>query len=328
MADLSVRAKIISDIVLIHNRTRRVERKLLNEDYGESELDKPFKYPEYYSSEIIDMINFRMEVLRRNNAVNEWVILQLHGGGYLSPFRNPYRTLAGLYSEAARGAMVVSVDYRVAPENPYPAAVDDALEAYLWILNSGYLPEKVILGGDSAGGGLAMALCHRLKKLGLELPAGIVAMSPWTDLTTSLPSYKDNFDIDPVFGNSRSDVIFDNPYPGDEDKKNPEISPLYGDFEGFPPMLILVGSEEMLYSDSEAVAAKAKEAGVKVKFTVYEGMFHVFQLSAMLMPESKKAWFEVRRFMDEITGQGGQEEQTEGLTDEEGVSGSQQGFDR
>ena len=131
-----------------------------------------------------------------------------------------------------------------------------------------------------------------------------------------------------MFGNSRSDVIFDNPYPGEEDPKNPEISPLYGDFEGFPPMLIQVGSEEMLYSDSEAVAAKAKEAGVKVKFTVYEGMFHVFQLSAMLMPESKKAWFEVRRFMDEITGQGGQEEQTEGLTDEEGVSGSQQGFDR
>ena len=107
-----------------------------------------------------------------------------------------------------------------------------------------------------------------------------------------------------MFGNSRSDVIFDNPYPGEENPKNPEISPLYGDFEGFPPMLIQVGSEEMLYSDSEAVAVKAKEAGVKVKFSVYEGMFHVFQLSAMLMPESKKAWFEVRRFMDEITGQG------------------------
>ena len=91
MADLSVRAKIISDIVLIHNRTRRVEKKLLNEDYGESELDKPFKYPEFYNSEIMDMGNFRMEVLKRDNAVDEWAVLQLHGGGYLSPFRNPYR---------------------------------------------------------------------------------------------------------------------------------------------------------------------------------------------------------------------------------------------
>ena len=154
MADLSVRAKIISDIVLIHNRTRRVERRLQNEDYGESELDKPFKYPEFYNAEIVDMGNFRMEVLKRNNAsIDEWAVLQLHGGGYLSPFRNSYRTLAGLYSEAARGAMVVSVDYRVAPENPYPAAVDDALAAYLWILQAGYLPEKVIFGGDSAGGG-------------------------------------------------------------------------------------------------------------------------------------------------------------------------------
>lgn len=318
MADLSVRAKIISDIVLIHNRTRRVERRLQNEDYGESELDKPFKYPDFYNAEIIDMGNFRMEVLKRNNAaIDEWAILQLHGGGYLSPFRNPYRTLAGLYSEAARGAMVVSVDYRVAPENPYPAAVDDALAAYLWILQAGYLPEKVIFGGDSAGGGLAMALCHRLKRLGIALPAGIVAMSPWTDLTTSLPSYKDKFDVDPVFGNSRSEVIFDNPYPGEENPKNPEISPLYGDFEGFPPMLIQVGSEEMLYSDSEAVAAKAKEAGVKVKFSVYEGMFHVFQLSAMLMPESKKAWFEVRRFMDEITGQGSSEGETDEMSETE-----------
>ena len=86
--------------------------------------------------------------MKRNNAaIDEWAVLQLHGGGYLSPFRNPYRTLAGLYSEAARGATVVSVDYRVAPENPYPAAVDDALAAYLWILQAGYLPEKVIFGG-------------------------------------------------------------------------------------------------------------------------------------------------------------------------------------
>ena len=103
----------------------------------------------------------------------------------------------------------------------------------------------------------------------------------------------------------------------EENPKNPEISPLYGDFEGFPPMLIQVGSEEMLYSDSEAVAAKAKEAGVKVKFSVYEGMFHVFQLSAMLMPESKKAWFEVRRFMDEITGQGSSEGETDEMSETE-----------
>ena len=307
MQELSVRARIISDIVQIYNNTKYLERKIENEDYGESEMDKPFKYPDNYSTEIIETENFRMELLKRTDLTSEWAVLHFHGGGYLSPFSNHYRTMAGLYSEVAGGAVVLSVDYRVAPEFTYPAAVDDAYEAYNWLQEQGFAPERIVFGGDSAGGGLAMALCHRLKKKGETLPAGIVAMSPWTDQTVSGESYTSNRDIDPVFGGTKGEIVFNNPYAGDADPTDPEISPLFGDFEGFPPMLIQVGTEEILLSDSEAAAEKARAAGVRVRFTKYEGMFHVFQLSALLMPESKKAWFEVKRFMNEIIGRESEE---------------------
>ncbi len=300
MSDMSVRARIISDLVQIYNRTKHMEQKIENEDYGISELDKPFKYPDYYNAEIIDMEDFRMEMLKKKDTESKWVILQLHGGGYLSPFSNIYRVMAGLYSESAGGADVLSVDYRVAPEYVYPTALNDAEKAYDYLIEQGYPADRIIFGGDSAGGGLSLALALRLKRLGKELPAGIVLMSPWGDVSAELPSYKDNFEKDPVFGNNRSKVIFENPYIGNADKTDPELSPIYGDFTGFPPMLIQVGTEEMLLSDSEVLAEKARTAGVKVRFTKYEGMFHVFQHSAMLMPESKEAWFEVRRFMNEI----------------------------
>ena len=132
------------------------------------------------------------------------------------------------------------------------------------------------------------------------VPAGVVAMSPWTDLTLSGSSYKDNYEIDPVFGNERSELIFENPYVGDADPRDPRISPLFGDFYGFPPMLVQVGTDEMLLSDSISVAEKAKSAGVRVRLSVYPGMFHVFQMAGTIMDESKQAWAEVKRFLEEI----------------------------
>ena len=206
--------------------------------------------------------------------------------------------MAGLYGEVSCGADVLSIDYRVGPEFKHPAALEDALCAYDWLLDNGYTEDKIVLAGDSAGGGLAMALCHLLKDKGRKLPSAIVAMSPWTDLLSTGASYKDNYGVDPVFGNDSSNLIYDNPYVEDTYKGDKYISPLYGDFEGFPPMLIQVGSNEMLLDDSRLVAEKAKEAGVQVKLSIYEGMFHVFQMGAKLMPESMKAWNEVSKFFD------------------------------
>ena len=228
------------------------------------------------------------------------MILQLHGGGYTGAVRNAYYVFAGLYNELSHGCNVLTPDYRVAPENPYPAALEDALASYRWLLSKGYYGEQIILAGDSAGGGLAMALCMYLRDHNMPVPGGIIAMSPWTDLTASGESYETNYEKDPLFGNTRDSLIYSKDYIQDEDPTNPYISPLYGNFSGFPPMLIQVGSYEMLLSDSELVAEKAKRAGCKVRLSIYEGMFHIFQMAMLMIPESKHAWQEIGRFLDII----------------------------
>ena len=250
----------------------------------------------------IKMPQFEMELLTSmQNPREDKVVLQLHGGGYIGKMRNAYRTFAGLYSEVGRGISVLTIDYRVAPEHPFPAALEDTVEAYEWLLSCGFKPEQIIVAGDSAGGGLALALCMYLKDHGKALPCGLIAMSPWTDLTASGESYDTNYERDPLFGNTRDSLIYNKDYVGDADETNPYISPLFGDFEGFPPMLIQVGSYEMLLSDSTSVAEKAKKQGVKVRLSIYEGMFHVFQMAMLMMPESKRAWAEVGRFIEMIS---------------------------
>lgn len=317
---LSKRAKIIRDMVYEFNHNTKIKDMLVNDTRSVSEMDKAYKYPSYIQAERISLTNFEMELISRKaeekidsvKSENEnkkteggrLVILQLHGGGYVNAFKNNYRTMAGLYSEAGDGADVLSIDYRVAPEHPFPAAFEDALAAYDWLLDRGYGENEIILAGDSAGGGLAMAVCHYLKDAGRKLPAGIIAMSPWADVAATGASYRDNYEIDPIFGQDEDSLIYNNPYVAENDPENPYISPMYGNFAGFPPMLIQVGTHEMLFSDSETVARKAKEAGVKVKLSVYEGMFHVFQMAAKLMPESKQAWTEVQGFIKYIVSEG------------------------
>ncbi|MBO5070768.1 MAG: alpha/beta hydrolase, partial [Roseburia sp.] len=231
-------------------------------------------------------------------ANHDKIILQLHGGGYIGGMRNSYRMFAGLYNEVSHGLSVLTPDYRVAPENPYPAALQDAYAAYCYLLKEGWFSEQIILAGDSAGGGLVMALCHYLKEQGMQLPCGIIAMSPWTDLTASGESYTTNYEKDPLFGNTRESLIYNKDYVGENDPMNALISPLFGDFREFPPMLIQVGSYEMLLSDSVSVAAKAREQGVKVRLSIYDGMFHIFQMAAKMLPESKRAWVEIGKFID------------------------------
>lgn len=300
--NLSIRSRIIREIVAEFNQHSHLKSVLVEENRSKSEIDKPFHYPEHVEAVRYHMPEFEMELLSWKESDSPWVILQLHGGGYVGALKNSYRTMAGLYAEVGKGAKVLTIDYRVAPEHPFPAALMDAYAAYCWLLEQGHSGKQIILAGDSAGGGLAMALCHYLKDHEVELPAGIIAMSPWTDLTAGGSSYKDNYEIDPVFGCGGDYLIHDSAYIGEHDAKNPYISPAFGDFTGFPPMLIQVGTCEMLLSDSEIVAKKALEAGVKVRLSKYEGMFHVFQMAAKLMPESRKAWAEVGKYI-ELLGQ-------------------------
>ena len=303
-SEASIRGRVMRDLIAHVTNDHLIGKKIKNGELrkkiGDSE--PPWKCPDCFSLDVIEMDNFSMEYLQaKENPNTEKVILQLHGGGYVGAMRNAYRMFAGLYNEVSNGMSVLTIDYRVAPENPYPAALEDAVSAYQWLLGQGWFAEDIIVAGDSAGGGLAMALCHYLKDHGMQLPCGIVAMSPWTDLMASGESYDTNYERDPLFGNTRDSLIYNKDYVGDNDPMDAYISPLYGDFRGFPPMLIQVGSYEMLLSDSVSVASKARHQGVKVRLSIYDGMFHIFQMAAKMLPESRKAWAEIGKFIDVLS---------------------------
>lgn len=299
--EASIRGKVMRDLIAHVTNDNLIGRKIKNGELRKkmSDIEPPWHCPNCFRLTTIDMGNFTMELLERKEEKNEQkVILQLHGGGYVGAMRNAYRSFAGLYNEVSKGMSVLTIDYRVAPEHPYPAALEDAVAAYKWLLEQGYFSEQIILAGDSAGGGLAMALCHYIKDHGMHMPCGIVAMSPWTDLLASGESYETNYEKDPLFGKTRDSLIYNKDYVGNHDPMDAYISPLYGDFRDFPPMLIQVGSYEMLLSDSVSVAAKAREQGVKVRLSIYDGMFHIFQMAMLLLPESKKAWMEIGKFIE------------------------------
>lgn len=303
-SETSIRGKVVRDLIAHvtddHLIGKKIKNGELRKNIGTSE--PPWKCPDCFYLQVIETETFQMELLESKcEPRKDKIILQLHGGGYIGGMRNAYRMFAGLYNEVSHGMSVLTVDYRVAPENPYPAALLDAYAAYEWLLDQGWFSEQIILAGDSAGGGLAMALCHYLKNQGRQLPCGIVAMSPWTDLTASGESYDSNYERDPLFGKTRDSLIYNRDYVGENDPMSAYISPLFGDFREFPPMLLQVGSYEMLLSDSVDVAAKARAQGVKVRLSIYEGMFHVFQMAAKMLPESKKAWIEIGRFIDVLT---------------------------
>jgi monoterpene epsilon-lactone hydrolase len=254
--------------------------------------------PAGYEYEIIENEHFNMEYLRPVGVFTGRVILQLHGGGYIGPMKNIYRRFAVRYSKISYGGDVLTPDYRVAPENPYPAALFDALAAYEWLINEKkYDPANIVIAGDSAGGGLGLALGLYLKDHNNPLPGGFISMSAWADLTNSGESYKTNYEIDPLFGNSTHNMLYDSSYLGEEDPKNPYISPMFGEFRQFPFVLLQVGSYEVLLSDTLSVAEKLKAAGVKYRLSVYDGMFHVFQMGLDLIPESQEAWEEAEEFL-------------------------------
>lgn len=297
----SPRGRVLRDLVYWFNNDLSIGKKIKSGELRKKmvKAEPEWKIPDEYNMTQMELEHFTMRLLSlKCNPNFSKVILQLHGGGYIGAIRNIYYDFAVLYSERSKGCAVLCPDYRVAPEDPYPAALEDAVTSYQWLLDHGYKGEQIILAGDSAGGGLAMALTMYLRNHQMPLPCGIIAMSPWADVTAGGESYETNYTVDPLFGNTKESMIYINDYPGDHDKTDPYISPAFGDFTGFPPMLIQVGSTEMLLSDAMTVTEKAREKGGKVRLSVYEDMFHVFQMAGMLIPESKKAWAEVEKFIE------------------------------
>lgn len=174
---------------------------------------------------------------------------------------------------------MLGFDYRLAPEHPCPAALEDALKVWDYLMLLGYGARDVILAGDSAGGNLALVLTLKLKAERRFLPRGLVLMSPWTDLTASGRSYRTKAEVDPVLDAEYIDRMTKAYIPEGENLENPLISPLFGDFEGFPPVYIQVGENEILLSDSVELHKKLQKAGVPAKLDRFKGMWHVFQMS-------------------------------------------------
>ena len=209
--------------------------------------------------------------------MKKYVILHCHGGGYSTGSALYARTLTSKLA-ASTSMDVLCFDYRLAPEHPYPAATEDAMKVWNYLMLFGYGARDVIITGDSAGGNLALSLTLRLKAEGRLLPRGMVLLSPWTDLTSSGRSFQTRAELDPVLDSAYIDRMV-SAYAEGKDLRNPYISPLYGNFEGFPPVYIQVGDNEILLSDSKRLHQAFVEANVSVKMDIYPGMWHVFQMS-------------------------------------------------
>ncbi len=209
--------------------------------------------------------------------MKKYIILHCHGGGYSTGSRLYARTLTTKLAHST-SMDVISFDYRLAPEHPYPAAAEDAMKVWDYLMLMGYGARDIILTGDSAGGNLALSLVLKLKEQERLLPRGLILLSPWTDLTSSGDSFRTKAEVDPVLDSTYIERMIQ-AYAPEQDLKNPLISPLFGDFTGFPPTYIQVGENEILLSDSVRLHQAFVDANVSVKIDVYPGMWHVFQMS-------------------------------------------------
>ena len=222
------------------------------------------------------------------------VILYFHGGAYAvgSPFT--HREITGLLARYA-GLRLLSVDYRLAPENPFPAALEDARAAYAWLLEQGHDPAHIVLAGDSAGGGLCMSLLLSLRADGLPLPAAAALISPWADLAGTGESVRTRVGIDPLFSPPDLPIAAAH-YLNGHNPLDPLISPVYADLRGLPPVLIQAGTDELLHPQALALYGALQAAGVAVRCEITPRRWHVFQLHANALPSADAAIDRVARF--------------------------------
>ncbi len=229
----------------------------------------------------------------------ERAVLMFHGGGYVFGSPKMYRPLAGRIGKAAHAAMYVP-SYRLAPEHPHPAAVDDGLAAYRALLDQ--VPaDRLAVGGDSAGGGLSVAVLQAARREGLRMPACLVLLSPWLDLTGNGESHTTNADTELLIlpaSVSRAAGY----YRGTIDADDAAVSPLFGDLSGLPPTLVQVSGNELLYSDSESFEDRARAAGVDVDLTVVDDLWHVWHLMAPIVSEARTSIAEIGEFVARHTG--------------------------
>jgi acetyl esterase/lipase len=234
-------------------------------------------------------------------AVGNRTLLYVHGGGYVVGSPAEYRDMVPRIARAAQ-ARALAVDYRLAPEHPHPAAVDDAVNVYRGLLDEGVQAEEIAVAGDSAGGGLTVATLVAARDAGLPLPAAGVCISPWVDLEGTGDSMSMNDGRDPLV---KKDLVLGmaQAYLGDQDRRTPLAAPLYADLRGLPPLLIQVGTSETLLDDARRLAERAKAAGVDVTLEEWPDMLHVWHMFGSFLPEAQQASDRIGEFIRERTGQ-------------------------
>lgn len=245
------------------------------------------------------------------NGEPDWnkqkMLLFIHGGGFNTGSAASRRNMTANIVRRS-GVSAFSIDYRCCPEYRYPAHLEDCVTAYLWLLKQGYAPQNITVFGESAGANLALCMTHYLKAHYFPVPGKVCVFSPAVDLTDPFPSRLTRINRDPMLGlyldeeemaerSGNPSHAMRSLYCSPEEMKTPYCSPIYGDFHGFPRLMVNVGTEEILYDDSVALAKKAKESGVDVRFREWEGLFHVFPLFDM--PESEEACQEIADFIRE-----------------------------
>lgn len=291
---LSYRSKVIRSLIkrTLRDKPRSIEE--LRKGSGLASLPQA-AFPKGVAYEERTLGGIPSALLTPSRRIGGRTILHLHGGGYVSGSIAMYRML-GSELAARTGAAVHVPEYRLAPEHPFPAALDDALAAYRALLDGGCSPRDVALSGDSAGGGLALAAMMAIRDSGGPLPAAMILLSPWADLTLSRPA---------CAANAETEAVLTAPalrewaamYAAGASPVDPALSPAFGDFRSLPPMLIQVGGGEILLDDARAVAQAASEAGVSAELRIWEGLWHCWQMLGPLVPENEAAFAEMAEFL-------------------------------
>jgi acetyl esterase/lipase len=272
----------------------------IEEQRAKMEIDlAQFQLPTDVRCDPVDAGGVPAEWITTPGVSIERVICYLHGGGYVLGSINTHREMASRFSRAA-SARVLILDYRLAPENPFPAAVDDSTAAYRWLLSIGVNPAQMVIAGESAGGGLTVATLVALRDAGEPLPAAGICLSPWVDLECLGESMVTKAEIDPVV-NKDHILMLAKAYLGDTDPCTPLASPLYADLTGLPPLLIQVGTAECLFDDARRLADRARAAGVDVTLEPWDDMIHMWHMFAAILPEGQQAIDRIGEFIREHT---------------------------
>lgn len=265
----------------------------------DDEAADQFPLPEGLKVEPVSHADFKGEWVKAASTQTDAALLYLHGGAYVFCSPRSHRHLVAALSEATNSA-AFALDYRLAPEHPFPAAIEDAVAAYRWLLDRGFAPNRIAIAGDSAGGGLTLATMLSLRDAGLPLPAAGVCLSPWVDLTMAGASYSANAEA--VATRDRLAGYVELYLKDTADVRHPQVSPVFAELKGLPPLLIQVGAAEPFYDDSIQLEAAAKASGIESTLEIWPEMIHVWHYFHPMLTEGRQAIARIGEFVkDKIT---------------------------